>query len=179
MQSERVQLLQRNWGGAGCGRPRRGRSSFYTSAAALSLTYANGRFPPVGGTNMKRIKLAHRVGRLGWMFAAALIGAAWVSSRTSAQTLNTLVTFGGSNAAIPEDRGHLIADAHGNLFGTTGLGRASSACTGGCGTVFEIKVDSTTATGYASTPTTLASFNATDGAHPIEGLIADARGTLS
>ncbi len=44
--------------------------------------------------------------------------------------------------------------------------------------MFEIKVDSTTATGYASTPTTLASFNATDGAYPIEVLIADARGNL-
>ena len=127
---------------------------------------------------MKRIKLANRVGRLGWILAAAFIGAAWVSSGASAQTLNTLVTFGGSNGAIPEDRGRLIADAHGNLFGTTGFGGASSACTGGCGTVFEIKVDSTTATGYASTPTTLVSFNGTDGSFPDAGLIADANGNL-
>jgi hypothetical protein len=38
--------------------------SFDTSAAALALTYAHGRFPLVGGTNMKPIKLANRVGRL-------------------------------------------------------------------------------------------------------------------
>ena len=90
---------------------------------------------------MKIIKLANRAGRLGWMLAATLIGAAWVSSAASAQTLNTLVNFGGGNGAIPEDRGRLVADAHGNLFGTTGSGGASNACTGGCGTVFEIKVD--------------------------------------
>jgi hypothetical protein len=126
---------------------------------------------------MKRIKLANRVGRLGWMLTAALIGATWGSSGASAQTLNTLVNFGGGNGAIPQDRGRPIADTHGNLFGTTGLGGASNACTGGCGTVFEIKLDSTTATGYASTPTTLVSFSVTDGAYPfaVAGLIADAR----
>ena len=127
---------------------------------------------------MRPIKLANRVRRQGCMLVAVFVAATGVSSGASAQTLNTLVTFGGSNGAIPEDRGRLIADAHGNLFGTTGLGGASSACTGGCGTVFEIKVDSTTATGYASTPTTLVSFNGTDGAYPFAGLITDASGNL-
>ena len=35
-----------------------------------------------------------------------------------------------------------------------------------------------TASGYASTPTTLVSFNGTDGAVPDGGLIADANGDL-
>ena len=35
-----------------------------------------------------------------------------------------------------------------------------------------------TAHGYASTPTTLVSFNATDGYYPAAGLIADAHGDL-
>ncbi len=35
-----------------------------------------------------------------------------------------------------------------------------------------------TATGYASTPTTLVSFNGTDGAAPLAGLTADAKGDL-
>ena len=68
----------------------------------------------------------------------------------------------------------LIADAHGNLFGTTQLGGANSQ-----GTVFEI---AKTAGGYASTPTTLVSFcslaNCADGARPVAGLIADAHGNL-
>ena len=64
----------------------------------------------------------------------------------------------------------LIADAAGDLFGTTEHGGAN-----GDGTVFEI---AKTAGGYASTPTTLVSFNGTNGAGPDAGLIADATGDL-
>ena len=64
----------------------------------------------------------------------------------------------------------LIADAHGDLFGTTVRGGAN-----GDGTVFEI---AKTAHGYASTPTTLVSFNGTNGADPTGSLIADAHGDL-
>jgi len=49
----------------------------------------------------------------------------------------------------------LIADANGNLFGTTVFGGANDR-----GTVFEI---AKTAGGYASTPTVLVSFNGTNG----------------
>src|SRR5262249_31096295 len=70
----------------------------------------------------------------------------------------------------------LIADAHGNLFGTTANSGADQT---GAGTVFEIVK---TASGYASTPTTLVSFcalaNCADGARPVAGLIADAHGNL-
>jgi uncharacterized repeat protein (TIGR03803 family) len=66
--------------------------------------------------------------------------------------------------------GGVIADANGNLFGTTGGGGAS-----GDGTVFEIVK---TSSGYASTPTTLVSFNGTDGAGPAGGVIANANGNL-
>jgi hypothetical protein len=58
----------------------------------------------------------------------------------------------------------LIADAAGDLFGTTYLG-----------TVFEIVK---TGTGYAAPPTTLVSFNGTDGWGPYAGLIADAASDL-
>jgi hypothetical protein len=64
----------------------------------------------------------------------------------------------------------LLADAHGNLFGTTAFGGANKD-----GTVFEIVK---TAHGYASTPTTLVSFNGTNGSHPEPGLVADAHGNL-
>jgi uncharacterized repeat protein (TIGR03803 family) len=82
--------------------------------------------------------------------------------------LTTLVNFNGANGSNPVSS--LIADAHGNLFGTTLLGGAN-----GDGTVFEI---AKTAHGYASTPTTLVSFNGANGAEPYGGLIADAHGDL-
>jgi hypothetical protein len=70
--------------------------------------------------------------------------------------------------------GGLIADANGNLIGTTGGGGAS-----GGGTVFEI---AKTATGYASTPTILVSFCpqavGSDCFSPFNGVIADAAGNL-
>jgi uncharacterized repeat protein (TIGR03803 family) len=76
----------------------------------------------------------------------------------------------------------VIADASGNLFGTTVLGGANNHTVGGTrlgGTVFEI---AKTASGYASTATVLYSFcaepNCTDGANPQGGLIADASGNL-
>jgi hypothetical protein len=85
-----------------------------------------------------------------------------------ASTLTTLVSFNGADGAYP--LAGLIADAAGNLFGTTCLGGAN-----GDGTVFEI---AKTSGGYASTPTTLVSFNGTNGAGPQAGLIADAAGDL-
>ena len=85
-----------------------------------------------------------------------------------ASTPTTLVSFDDTNGANPY--GGLIADAAGDLFGTTYDGGANSY-----GTVFEIVK---TATGYASTPTTLVSFDGTNGANPYSGLIADAAGDL-
>ena len=79
----------------------------------------------------------------------------------------TLVSFNGTNGSTPETA--LIADATGNLFGTT-----SSGGKNGCGTVFEI---AKTSTGYANAPTTLVNFNGTNGSIP-EGLITDAAGNL-
>jgi uncharacterized repeat protein (TIGR03803 family) len=85
-----------------------------------------------------------------------------------ASTPTTLVAFDGINGACPY--GSLIADANGDLFGTT-----TGNLTNGFGTVFEIVK---TASGYASSPTTLVTFNASDGAYPFGGLIADANGDL-
>src|SRR5262249_19097158 len=69
--------------------------------------------------------------------------------------------------------GSLIADAHGDLFGTTAAGGANGAT--GHGTVFEI---AKTAHGYSSTPTTLVNFDFANGAEPRSSLIADAHGDL-
>jgi uncharacterized repeat protein (TIGR03803 family) len=89
-----------------------------------------------------------------------------------ASTPITLVSFDGTNGAGP--RAALMADANGNLFGTTS-GFPLGGERHGFGTVFEV---AKTSNGYASTPTTLVSFDGTNGAAPYSGLIADASGNL-
>ena len=79
-------------------------------------------------------------------------------------SITTLVSFNGSNGGEPQ--GSLIADAAGNLYGTTQQGGANSE-----GTVFEIAKGSNTAT-------PLVSFNNTNGAYPYGSLITDAAGNL-
>lgn len=66
--------------------------------------------------------------------------------------------------------GYLLADAAGNLFGTTRYGGAN-----GYGTVFEI---AKAGGSYASTPITLVNFNGTNGELPSWNLVADAAGNL-
>jgi uncharacterized repeat protein (TIGR03803 family) len=89
-------------------------------------------------------------------------------------TLTTLVSFDGTNGSAPAS---LIADAHGDLFGTTESGGAFSTPNVG-GTVFEIVNNgSVGAPSYASTPTTLVSFDGTNGSAPAS-LIADNHGDL-
>jgi hypothetical protein len=115
----------------------------------------------------------------GWLMIAAF---AAMSGHSRAANLTTLVSFNDTNGSGPNS---LIADAQGNLFGTTFEGGlvlpACSRFAGaslGCGTVFEIVNNGTvTAPSYANTPTTLAIFNGLDGAGP-GGLIADTEGNL-
>ena len=77
----------------------------------------------------------------------------------------TLVAFDGVNGAVPLTTG-LIADAAGNLYGTTAQGGAN-----GLGTVFKVAADSRALT-------TLATFDGPNGATPEAGLIVDAAGNL-
>jgi len=83
---------------------------------------------------------------------------------------STLVSFNGANGAAPYSFAGLIADASGNLLGTTERGGASNQ-----GTVFMI---AKTAGGYSSAPVILVSFNGSNGRIPYAGLIADANGNL-
>jgi uncharacterized repeat protein (TIGR03803 family) len=87
-------------------------------------------------------------------------------------TLKTLVNFSntGTNASYPTFSS-LIADAHGNLFGTTIQGGAGQ----GQGTVFEIVKHGSH---YAKHPTILVSFQGPDGNGPDGGVIIDAHGNL-
>ena len=70
--------------------------------------------------------------------------------------LSTLVSFNGSDGNDPE--AGLIADANGDLFGTTSAWRGMTA-TARCSR------SPRPSTGYASTPTTLVSFNGLPTAH--------------
>jgi uncharacterized repeat protein (TIGR03803 family) len=71
--------------------------------------------------------------------------------------LTTLTSFNGGNGENLDDS--LIADANGDLFGTTNTGGANND-----GTVFEIVTTGTaSAPIYSSTPTILASFNGANG----------------
>jgi uncharacterized repeat protein (TIGR03803 family) len=90
-----------------------------------------------------------------------------------ATTPITLVNFDGVDAFSP---GSLIADANGDLFGTTPDGFAADASDG---TVFEILK---TPAGYAGAPAILVDFNlpspGANGSDPVAGLFADANGDL-
>jgi uncharacterized repeat protein (TIGR03803 family) len=58
---------------------------------------------------------------------------------TPAGVLTTLYTFDGSDGESPY--AGLVQDTNGKLYGTTQYGGASSACQGGCGTVFSLSGD--------------------------------------
>ncbi len=78
--------------------------------------------------------------------------------------ITALASFNGTDGQYPD--GSLIRDNSGKLYGTTFQGGAS-----GDGTVFELAQGS-------GTITTLASFNGTNGANPVTGLIRDSSGNL-
>ena len=116
--------------------------------------------------------------RITMCLSGSLLLATLVPGQPHAADLTTLVSFDGVTAAYPF--AGLIADAKGNLFGTTGGGgdpTCGSSVFGlpGCGTVFEI---AKTPEGYASTPTVLVNFSGIDGAFPAASLLADAQGNL-
>lgn len=81
----------------------------------------------------------------------------------------SLYSFGGGSDGNTPQAG-LIQDAAGNLFGTTQYGGASNQ-----GVVFEIAKNGAS---YASAPTVLVTFNGSNGAYPLAGLIEDAAGNL-
>ena len=83
---------------------------------------------------------------------------------TGTHILSTLVTFNGTDGSGPQAA--LIADASGNLYGTTGYGGASND-----GTVFKIAAGT-------HVLSTIATFDGTEGQYPSAGVIADAAGNL-
>ena len=106
----------------------------------------------------------------GTVFEIENTGTAAAPVYASAPT--TLLSFSGSTGQQPE--AGLITDANGDLFGTAYSGGANNY-----GTVFEVKNTGTVAAPiYGSSPTTLLSFNGSNGQAPKAGLTADARGDL-
>jgi uncharacterized repeat protein (TIGR03803 family) len=98
----------------------------------------------------------------GAVFEIAKSGSGYSSTPT------VLASFSSTNGPYLE--GGLIMDAAGDLFGTTNQGGANHD-----GIVFEIVKSGSS---YSSAPTTLASFNSTNGAYPMGNLIMDAAGDL-
>jgi uncharacterized repeat protein (TIGR03803 family) len=143
-------------------------ASVYASAPTTlaSFTGANGK-TPLGGL------IADAAGDLFGVteFKGDRDGTVFEIVKTAdgyASAPTTLAEFAGADGKWPS--GGLIADAAGDLFGTTHEGGGI-----GYGSVFEI---SKTPDGYATTPTTLVSFNSADGENPVGGLVADAAGDL-
>ena len=111
---------------------------------------------------MKTVKVS---GVGGLMLILLGVGAA-VPTDAAAQTLTTLYAFPGPLSDGAELRGGLMADAAGNLYGTTYGGGSGN----GYGTIFKL-----TPTG---TEIVLHRFTGDDGAGPAAALIADAAGNL-
>ncbi|HEY2444645.1 MAG TPA: choice-of-anchor tandem repeat GloVer-containing protein [Rhizomicrobium sp.] len=100
-------------------------------------------------------------------------GCGLVFELSSNRTETVLHFFNGEKRDGSNPSAGLIADSAGNLYGTTEFGGSSNNCNGanGCGTVFEMAPD--------GTETILHKFKeATDGANPMGGLVADSSGNL-
>jgi uncharacterized repeat protein (TIGR03803 family) len=108
-------------------------------------------------------------GFYGTTDAGGINGYGTIFRITPSGTLTTLHSFNSTDGAAPVF-GSLLQGFDGNLYGVTANGGSSSACSGGCGTIFKI-----TLTG---TLTTLHSFDYTDGAAPLAALIQAANGNF-
>ncbi|MGA8233785.1 MAG: choice-of-anchor tandem repeat GloVer-containing protein [Candidatus Acidiferrales bacterium] len=92
------------------------------------------------------------------------------SAKAQSNDIVTLYSFtGGTDGARPV--ASVVLDWEDNIYGTTLDGGGSTACQGGCGTVF--KLDKT------GKETVLHSFGSSpDGANPFSGVVLDFRGNL-
>ncbi len=87
-------------------------------------------------------------------------------------TKTTLHSFAGGTDDGARPNGDLIADADGNLYGTTSSGGIGD-CDGGCGTVFKVTPD-----GQESILHAFIGGAGPEGVNPGAGLIADAEGNF-
>ena len=121
---------------------------------------------------MQPSESSHGTTQLLAIFISVLLFILLFIGSAIAQTEKVLYSFrGGADGTNPSTG--LVADAAGNLFGTTTDG-GSGACTGGCGIVYELKPSP----GGGWTETVIYSFQGPDGAAPAAGLIFDQAGNL-
>lgn len=85
-------------------------------------------------------------------------------------TESVLYSFRGYPVDGIQPWAHVIADKQGNLYGTTSAGGDFTCGAGGCGTVFKLAPD--------GTETVLHTFEFSDGATPVAGLISDKAGNF-
>ena len=118
-----------------------------TPSGALNVLHSfigggDGAYPEAG-------LIADMAGNLyGTTYGGGAGGRGTVFQLTPAGTLYVLYSFtGGSDGGRPG--ADLIADAAGNLYGTTSSGGATASCPGGCGTVFELRVPASFIVGQA------------------------------
>ena len=92
---------------------------------------------------------------------------------TTQYTLTTLHSFAGGTDGV--DPTNLVADWFGNLYGVTSAGGGSAACSGGCGTVFQLRPPGP---GHSEwTETVIHAFDGEEGRFP-SGLAMDLFGNL-
>jgi uncharacterized repeat protein (TIGR03803 family) len=90
------------------------------------------------------------------------------STAVSAQGFRVLYTFHGSDGGLPQTQ--LTLDSEGNIYGTTSGGGANTCAGDGCGTVFVVSPNGKLLRSY--------SFNGSDGATPLAGVVRDSAGNL-
>ena len=136
-----------------------------TLTTLLSFAGGTGGMTPNGGLVLDASGDLFGTTQAGGMMNG---GTAFELSGTGAtRTLTSLAQFGGpANGSDP--RAGLVADASGNLYGTTSAGGSPGA---GGGTVFELA-------GTNHTLTTLAALTATTGTAPLGKLAFDTNGNL-
>jgi uncharacterized repeat protein (TIGR03803 family) len=104
---------------------------------------------------------------LGTFVLVSLLGSA-----QAANSYKILHTFNNQHGDGYQPVGALIFDSSGNLYGTTAGG--GTGCTGGCGTVFELKPNQ----GGSWSESILHEFTLADGAYPYAPLTFDHHGNL-
>ena len=144
-----------------------------TPTTLVSFNGTNGDllFPGVIANSEKNLfgtTDAGGVGDNGTVFEVPYIDRSYASTPTTLVSFNA--SYSGYKGAGGGSVGGLVADAAGNLFGTTVGGGKNQD-----GTVFEI---AKTNGSYANTPTTLVSFDGSNGKAPRGSLMLDQSGNL-